>query len=81
MAAESLHPYRSAINRLLLDNALPPVAIGPLVSGVRKSLSNCQEDSQPRPQCLPLPAPVAFVILELPERLLLIVIWKVEDPN
>ena len=49
VAAESLQPYLSAINRLLLDHALPPVALGPLVTGARKGLSNCQEDSQPRP--------------------------------
>ena len=73
VAAESLQPYLSAINRLLLDNALPPVALGPLVTGVRKGLSNCQEDSQPRPQRLPLPAPVALAILELAKRLLLVV--------
>ena len=81
MAVESLLPYLSAINRLLLDNALPPVALGPLVTGVRKGLSNCQEDSQPRPQRLPLPAPVALAILELAERLLRVVTWTTADPN
>ena len=81
MAVESMHPYLSDINKLLLDHALPPVALGPRVTGVRKGLSNCQEDSQLRPQRMPLPAPVALAILELGERLLLIVIWKVEDPN
>ncbi len=60
---------------------LPLVAIGPLVTGVRKGLSNCQEDSQPRPQRLPLPAPVALAILELAERLLLGVKWEAEDPS
>ncbi len=67
VAAESLQPYLSAINKLLMDHALPLVALGPLVTGVRKGLSNCQEDSHPRPQRLPLPAPVALSILELAE--------------
>jgi hypothetical protein len=30
---------------------------------------------------MPLPAPVALAILQLAERLLLIVMWEVEDPN
>ncbi len=34
MAADSLQPYLSTINRLLMDHALPPVALGPLVTGV-----------------------------------------------
>ncbi len=63
--AESLQPYLSAINKLLLDHALPPFALGPLVTGVRKGLSKCQEDLQPRPQRLTLPDPVAFAILAL----------------
>ena len=73
VAAASLQPYLSAINKYLLDHALPPVALGPLVSGVRKGLANCQEDLAPQPQRLPLPAPVALKILELAERLLLTV--------
>jgi hypothetical protein len=74
VAAESLQPYISTINILLLDHALPLVVLGPLVTGVRKGLSNCQEDSQPRLQRMPLPSPVALAILELAKRLLLIVI-------
>jgi hypothetical protein len=70
VAEDSLQPYLSAINRLMLDHALPPVALGTLVIGVRKGLDNCQEDSTPRPQRVPLPAPVALAILELVERLL-----------
>ena len=70
VAAASLQPYLSSINKYLLDHALPPVALGPLVSGVRKGLANCQEDLAPQPQRLPLPAPVALKILELAERLL-----------
>ena len=81
MAAESLQPYLSAINKLLLDHALPLVALGPLVTGVRKSLSNCQKDSRPRSQRLTLPAPVALAIHEVTKRLLLVDKWEAENPN
>ena len=63
MAAESLEPYLPIINTLLLDHALPPVALGPLVTGDRKGLANCQEDFEPRPQRMPMSASVALAIL------------------
>ena len=45
----SLQPYLSSINKCLQDHALPPVALGPLVSGDRKGLENCQEGLAPLP--------------------------------
>jgi hypothetical protein len=36
VAAASLQPYMSSINKDLQDHALPPVALGPLVSRIRK---------------------------------------------
>ena len=51
----SLKPYLFYINKYLQDHAIPPVALGPLVSRVRKGLVNCQEDLAPLPQRLPLP--------------------------
>ena len=68
VAATSLTPYLSAINRFLQDHALPLVALGSFVARVRKGLANCQIDTAPLPEWLPLPAPVAFAILELGER-------------
>ena len=50
VAATSMQPYLFSINKFLQDHALPPVALGPLVSGVRKGLENCQEDLDPLPQ-------------------------------
>ncbi len=41
VAADSLHPYLSAINKILLDHEKPPVALGPMVAGVRLGLANC----------------------------------------
>jgi len=69
MAATSLQPCLSSINKFMQDHALPPVALAPLVSGVRKGLENCQENMDPLPQRLPLPALVALEILELAESL------------
>ncbi len=73
IAAVSLQPYLSAINMLLQDHARTPVALGPLVSGVRKGLANCHLDTTPQAKRMPLPAPVMLSILELAEHLLPIV--------
>ena len=64
VAADSLQPYLSAINKFLLDHGNPPVALGPMVSGVRKGLANCQKDLDPTPERLSLPASVALAIME-----------------
>jgi len=69
VAASTLQPYLSYINKYLHDHALPPVALCPLMSGVRKGLAKCQEDLAPLPQRLPLPAPVALEIRKLAEGL------------
>ena len=63
----------------MLDHALPQDALGPLVRGVRKGLSICQEVSQPRPQRMPLMDPVAIAILAMAKRLLITVHWEVGD--
>jgi len=54
VAATCMQPYLSAINKFLQDHARPPVALGPLVSGVRKGLEKCQRDDNPTPERLPL---------------------------
>jgi hypothetical protein len=79
MAADSLHPYLSAMNKFLLDHGKPPVALGPVVSGVHKGLVNCQKDLDPTPERLPLPVPVALAILEKAEELLKGVQWDTHD--
>jgi hypothetical protein len=71
VAADSLQPYLSAINKFLLDHGKPPVALGAMVTGVRLGLANCQTDLAPTPERLPLPAPVALAILQRAEALLL----------
>ena len=81
VAATSLQPYLSAINRFLRDHNREPVALGPLVSDVRRGLDNCQFDLKPDTERVPLPAPVALSILELAESLLPRVHWDPSDPN
>ena len=73
VAAENLQPYLFAINKFLLDHGKPPVALGPLIDGVRKGLAYCQRDLSPTPERLPLPAPVALAILVKAEALLKVV--------
>ena len=63
VAASSLQPYMSAINRFLQDHGKPPVASGPLVGDVRAGLRNTQVILQPLPARVPLPVPVALYIL------------------
>ncbi len=70
VAADSLQPYLSAVNRFLTDYALPPVAMGHLVSNVRKGLANSQADLAPLPERLALPAQVVMDVLRLAKRLL-----------
>jgi hypothetical protein len=69
VAASSLQPYLSAINRFLRDHGAPPVALGPLVSDVRAGLGNSQVAVAPSVPRIPLPAPVALAILEHAARL------------
>ncbi len=73
VAADSFQHYLSVINKFLLDHGKPPVAIGAMITGVRKGLANCQRDPAPTPERLPLPAPVALAILEKIEALLKVV--------
>jgi hypothetical protein len=55
--------------------------LGPLVTGFRKGLANCQQDKAPQAKRLPLPAPMMLSILELTEGLLPSVHWDIRDPK
>lgn len=81
VAAASLQPYLSAINRLLKDHGKPPVALGPLVADVRAGLGNSQVPLSPAPARIPLPAPVALDILVEAESVLSTTSWfSPQDP-
>ena len=75
VAATSLQPYQSAINRFLQDHGVAPVALGPLVANVRAGLRNSQVTLQPSAPRVPLLAPVALAILDHAERLLPVLRW------
>lgn len=79
VASTSLQPYLSAINRLLQDHGREPVALGPVVTAVRRGLAHCQVDLEPRDVRVPLPAPVALDILALGEALSTRVHWDTSD--
>jgi len=79
VAANNLQPYLSAINKFLLNHGKPLVALGLMVSGVRKGIASYQKDLDPTPECLPLPAPVALAILEKAEEFLKGVQWAAHD--
>lgn len=78
VAADSLQPYLSAINKFLQDHGREPVALGSLVGDVRKGLRNCQHDLTPKAVRVPLPAPVALSYLRLAEEMAPTLAW--EDP-
>lgn len=67
VAAGSLQPYLSAINRWRQDLGAPAVAMGPLVTAARKGLARLQQDTEPQPVRVALPASVACRLLLLAE--------------
>ena len=81
VAATSMQPYLCAIDKFLQDHARSLVALGPLVTCVRKGLEKCQRDENSTPERLPLPAPVALSILEGAEHMIPSVHWDPRDPR
>ncbi len=65
-----MQPFLSSIHKFLQDHARPPLALGPLVAGVRKALEKCQRDENFTPKRLPLPTPVALSIPEGTEHMI-----------
>lgn len=76
VAADSLQPYLSSINRFLQDHGKAPVALGPLVAGVRKGLRNAQQVLQPKDPRLAITAQAALAILETAEELQPQLTWR-----
>ena len=80
VAAGSLQPYLSAINRWRQDLGAPAVAMGPLVTAARKGLARLQQDTEPQPVRVALPASVACRLLLLAEfRLSALTRSKISD--
>ena len=75
MAATSMQPYLSAINKFRQDHA------GLMVSCVRKGFEKCRRGENPTPERLPLPAPMALSILEGAEHMFPSVHWDPRNPR
>jgi hypothetical protein len=63
VAANSMQPYFSAVNKYFRDHQLPPIAVGDLLADARRGLEMLQHRIVPTDTRLPLPAPVALDIL------------------
>jgi hypothetical protein len=63
VAASSLQPYFSAVNKIFRDYQRQPIAVGELIAYARRGLEMLQERLVPTASRLPLPAPVALDIL------------------
>jgi hypothetical protein len=64
VAATSLQPYFSAVNKFFRDHQRQPFAVGELLADARRGLEMLQHRLLPTASRLPLPAPVALDILE-----------------
>ena len=64
VAAASLQPYLSAINRFLGDHGQEPVALGPLVARARQGLKLQQRDQDPQDVRVPLPPQAVCAMLD-----------------
>eukprot|EP00873_Tetraselmis_striata_P014674 jgi/Tetstr1/434938/TSEL_023934.t1 len=67
--ASSLHPYLSAVNNFFKDHGREPMALGDLVSRVRKGLAASQVTLNPELMRAPLPARVVLKALTLAKAL------------
>jgi hypothetical protein len=63
VAAGSLQPYFSAVNKLFRDHQRQPIAVGELLADARRGLEMLQHRLTPTTSRLPLPAPVALAVL------------------
>jgi hypothetical protein len=63
VAAGSLQPYYSVVNKFFRDHRRPPIAVGDLLADARRGLEILQHRLVPADTRLPLPAPVALDIL------------------
>lgn len=63
VAAGSLQPYLSAINKCFGDHLLPPVALGPMVTAARRALQQCQQAVTVPESRVHIPADVVLSIL------------------
>jgi hypothetical protein len=75
VAASSLQPYFSAVNKFFRDHKRQPIAVGDLLVDARRGLEMLQHRLIPATTCLPLPAPVALSILLAADTLRVTLPW------
>lgn len=75
VAASSLQPYFSAVNKFFRDHQRQPIAVGDLLADARRGFEILQHRLIPATTRLPLPAPVALTILEAADTLHLTLPW------
>jgi hypothetical protein len=68
IAANSLQPYFSAINKLFRDHLKEPVALGPLLTDARRGLAMQQQPITAPDIRVPLPAPIVQQMLLFAHR-------------
>mmetsp|Transcript_21463 Transcript_21463/g.51206 ORF Transcript_21463/g.51206 Transcript_21463/m.51206 type:complete len:594 (-) Transcript_21463:313-2094(-) len=68
IAADSLQPYLSAVNKFLKDHLQEPVATGPMIAAARRGFRQLQEDLIPSAHRVAIPASFALACLDHAER-------------
>jgi hypothetical protein len=76
VAASSLHPYFSAVNKFFRDHQRQPIAVGELLADARRGLGMLQHRLVRAGTRLPLPAPVALDILRAATTLRANLTWS-----
>jgi hypothetical protein len=76
VAASSLQPYLSAVNKFFRDHHRQPIAVGELLADARRGLEMLQNRLVAADTRLPLPAPVALDILLAANTLRATLTWS-----
>jgi hypothetical protein len=75
VAAGSLQPYFSTVNKFFRDHQRQPIAVGELLADANRGIEMLQHRLIPTTSRLPLPAPVALSILLAADTLRRTIPW------
>jgi hypothetical protein len=79
IAANSLKPYFSAINKFFRDHPKEPVALGPLIADARRGLAIQQQPITAPDIRVPLPAPIVQHMLLFAHRHYRALTWQPDN--
>jgi hypothetical protein len=79
VAANSLQPYFSAINKLFRDHLKEPLAMGPLLTDARHGLAMQQQPITDPDICIPIPAPIVQHMLLFAHRHHRAITWRPDN--